>query len=111
MNEFAHVLFFLVFAHCLADYPLQGEFLATAKDRNSSLGKLFWRHALFAHSMIHAGGVALVTGSIALGLCEAIIHGFTDWLKCEKRISLAVDQAIHFACKIVWAAVAVWWQV
>lgn len=100
------MLFWLVVGHVLADYPLQGDFIATAKDRNSPLGKLFWPHALGAHAMIHAGFVALVTGSIWLGLAEAVIHAVTDFCKCEKRISLNVDQAIHFACKFLWAAIA-----
>jgi hypothetical protein len=103
---FAQMCFWMIVLHMVADYPLQGDFLATAKDRNTPLGKLFWPHALGAHSLIHAGFVALVTGSIVLGLAEAVIHAVTDFCKCEKRISLNVDQAIHFACKFLWAAIA-----
>jgi len=40
--------------------------------------------------------------SAALGVAEAVAHGVTDWMKCEGRISLNTDQAIHLACKIVW---------
>lgn len=100
------MLFLLVAAHALCDYPLQGDFLARAKDRNTDLGKLFWPHALFAHSMIHGGAVLLITGLLPLAIAEVCIHAFTDWLKCEKRIGLNADQAIHLLCKIVWAAVA-----
>ncbi|WP_205822065.1 DUF3307 domain-containing protein [Burkholderia sp. Ac-20349] len=103
---FFPLLFWLVVGHVIADYPWQGDFLATAKDRNTPIGKLFWPHALGAHAMIHAGFVALFTGSVALGLAEAVIHALTDFLKCEKRISLNTDQAIHFACKVLWAAIA-----
>lgn len=102
--EFTTLLFLLVAAHALADYPLQGDFLAQAKNRNTALGKLFWPHALFAHSMIHGGFVLLLTGSIWLALAEVLIHAVTDWLKCENRISLNVDQAVHIACKVAWAA-------
>lgn len=108
---FAEMLFFLIAAHALCDYPLQGDFLATAKDRNTPIGKLFWPHALSAHAMIHGGAVALITGSVLLGMLEAILHAVTDWLKCEKHIGLNVDQAVHIVCKIVWAAAAVWWGV
>lgn len=102
----AEMLFLLVAAHALCDYPLQGDFLARAKDRNTDLGKLFWPHALFAHSMIHGGAVLLITGLLPLAIVEVCIHAFTDWLKCEKRIGLNTDQAIHLVCKTVWAAVA-----
>lgn len=105
-HDFMHVLFFLISGHALADYPLQGDFLANAKNRNTPIGKLFWPHALGAHAMIHAGFVALITGSILLGTAEAIAHAITDWLKCEDRISLHVDQAIHITCKVAWAALA-----
>lgn len=100
------MLFFLIVGHFLADYPLQGDFLATAKNRNTELGKIFWRHALTAHAMIHAGFVAIITGSIFLGLAEALIHGYTDFLKCEGRISLNQDQAVHIGCKVLWVIVA-----
>jgi hypothetical protein len=106
------LLFIFLFFHFLADYPLQGDFLSKAKNRNSSIGKVFWKHALFAHSFIHAGFVgivtALATGSQNIGLIfaavELIAHGFTDFLKCENKITLNTDQAIHFACKIIYAA-------
>ncbi|WP_454056869.1 DUF3307 domain-containing protein [Cupriavidus sp. Marseille-Q8015] len=107
-HAFFPLLFWLLVGHVLADYPLQGDFLATAKDHTTPLGKVFWPHALGAHSMIHAGFVAFFTGSVVLGLAEAVIHAATDRLKCAKRISLNVDQGIHFVCKLVWATVTVW---
>lgn len=103
---FLTILFWLVVGHSLADYPLQGDFLANGKNRNTPLGKIFWPHALFAHSMVHAGFVALFTGSIVLGAAEALIHAVTDFLKCENRISMCTDQTIHFGCKVLWAAIA-----
>lgn len=105
--DFAHTLFFLLVGHALADYPLQGDFLAQAKNRNTPIGKVFWPHALSAHAMIHAGFVAVITGSPLLGLAEAVVHAFTDWLKCEGKITLNVDQAIHVACKVLWAVLIV----
>lgn len=102
---FFAVLFTLLFAHALADYPLQGDFLAMAKNRNTEVGKVFWKHALFAHSMIHGGFVFLVTGVLWMGVAEAAIHALTDWLKCEGKISLNTDQYIHFSCKVTWALV------
>lgn len=105
--DFSMLLFLLVVGHALADYPLQGDFLANGKNRNTPLGAIFWPHALFAHSMIHGGFVAVLTGSVWLGVAEAAIHGATDWLKCEGKISLRTDQAIHLGCKLLWAVLAV----
>jgi hypothetical protein len=100
------MLFLLVVGHALADYPLQGDFLANGKNRNTAIGAIFWPHALFAHSVIHGGFVAIITGSVFLGILETAIHAVTDWLKCENKISLRTDQAIHFACKVAWAVLA-----
>lgn len=106
MTDFTTMLFLLVAGHALADYPLQGPFLSEAKNRNTAIGKMFWPHALFAHSMIHGGAVLLITGSLWLALAEVCIHAVTDWLKCENKLTLNADQAIHLACKLAWALIA-----
>lgn len=93
----------LVFAHALADYPLQGDYLARAKDRRNPLGANgVWIHALAAHSIIHGGFVALITGVWWLGVAEAVVHGVTDMAKTEGVISYHQDQAFHLAWKAVW---------
>lgn len=98
----------LLFAgHALCDYPLQGQFLADAKNRHKNVGE-HWMRALFAHSMIHCAMVYLVTGSAILGLAELIVHAATDHGKCEGRITSTQDQAIHYLCKILWAVLAVY---
>lgn len=105
---FWQLLFLLVVCHNLADYPLQGDFLAQGKNRHTAIGKIFWPYALSAHALIHAGFVFLATGSLLLGLLEAVVHAVTDWLKCEERISLHTDQLAHYLCKLVWALATVW---
>jgi hypothetical protein len=110
--EFLHpnwytLLFVLVFFHCLADYPLQGDFLAQAKNRTTDLGKIFWKHALLAHAMIHAGFVFLATGVLWMALAEFVIHAIVDDLKCRNRISLDIDQLLHLTTKVV--IVLAWW--
>lgn len=105
---FTYLLFMLVAAHAVCDFPLQGEYLAQAKNRNLPLGG-YWPIALFSHSVIHGGAVTLLTGSVLLGALEAIAHGIADWMKCEGRISFHADQYIHLACKVVWASIwAIW---
>lgn len=103
-----HILVLLIFAHAVADYPLQGEFLAKAKNRMMPIpGFPFWQ-ALTAHAVIHAGFVYVITGNIWLGAAELTAHWITDDLKCRGKIGLNTDQAIHIICKIIWAAIAVY---
>lgn len=100
------MFFWLVIGHFLADYPLQGDFLSQAKNPNTELGQKFgWRQALAAHSFIHAGFVALITGSVVLALWEALCHSMIDLRKCHGRITLNQDQTYHIACKVWWTAI------
>lgn len=103
------LFFLMVFAHALADYPLQGDFLAKAKSHKAPIPGVPWYQALSAHSAIHAGAVGLITGSVVLALAEFFIHCATDFLKCDGKISFNTDQFIHVACKAIWALIAVWW--
>lgn len=102
---FFGVLFFLLFGHALADFALQGDFLAQAKNRHTDVGKTIWPWALFAHSMIHAGFVALVTGNIWVGFAELLIHAYVDYRKCGNKLSFKEDQQLHILCKVIWALV------
>ena len=104
--NFPTLLFLLFAAHALADYPLQGDFLAQAKNKHTEIGRGIWPHALFAHVMIHGGFVLLLTGSIWLALAEVAIHAVTDSMKCDRIIGFHTDQFIHLACKIGWALIA-----
>src|SRR3546814_745485 len=76
----------MVFAHAIADYPLQGDFLARAKNRTAAIPGFPWWQALGAHSVIHAGFVGVITGSLWLALAEAVAHFITDDLKCRGKI-------------------------
>jgi hypothetical protein len=92
----------LIFGHMIADYPLQGEFLAKAKNHRSPIPGISWTDALAAHAIIHGGVVGIITGSIVLGVAESIIHAIIDYTKCEGKIGFRTDQMLHIACKGVW---------
>ena len=89
----------LLAAHWVADYPLQGEFLSTAKAK----GPLRVYH-LIAHAGIHGGAVALVTGNVWLGLIEWALHTLIDEAKVKGKTSFATDQTLHLICKAAYVA-------
>lgn len=94
----------LLFAgHALCDYPLQGDFLAKGKNHTAPLPGVPWYQCLFAHALIHAGMVLLITHNLWLALAELVIHAATDYTKCSGKLTFNQDQAIHYACKILWA--------
>lgn len=97
----------MIAAHALCDYPLQGDFLAKAKNRLNPIPGVPWWQALGAHAAIHGGAVALVTGIWWLGVLEAGSHFLIDDLKCRNRIDFNQDQFVHLLCKLAWLAIAV----
>lgn len=100
-----NVLFALLVVHCLVDFPLQGEATAINKnpDANTPLQKAVpWYYWLGSHALIHGGGVALVTGSLFLGVLETFAHFFIDLAKCKNYFSIHQDQLLHVVCKVVW---------
>lgn len=94
----------LAVGHFLTDYPLQGDFLAAAKNHRKPIPGVPWYQSLAAHSAIQAGMVWFVTGSLALGCAEFILHGIIDYLKCGEQISFNEDQIAHLVCKVVYVA-------
>jgi hypothetical protein len=96
------VFLLMIAGHALADYPLQGDFLARAKNHRVPLPGVPWYQALAAHGVIHGAFVGLVTGMIVLATAEAVAHMSIDYLKSEGAISFNVDQALHVGCKVIW---------
>jgi hypothetical protein len=123
------LLVMYVAVHAICDYPLQGDFLAKAKNRATPIpGVPFWQ-ALGAHVAIHAGGVLVTTfwgllviqmavGNVAwdtmfalslfCSLIEALAHALTDDAKCTGKIGFNSDQAIHLTCKLFYVAACMW---
>lgn len=104
------MLALLIFAHFLADYPLQGDFLARGKNHTDPIPGIHWGHPLAAHSAIHGGFVGIITGSWLLAIAEIAVHAATDYAKCAGRISYHTDQAIHVGCKVVWVFAVTFWM-
>jgi hypothetical protein len=106
LYAFAFVLFYLVVAHALFDFPLQGDTVAVNKNRNAKteLQKhVPWYMWMSSHALCHGGAVALITGSLLFGIAETVAHFIIDFFKCDKRYGIGVDQALHILCKITWA--------
>ena len=111
------VLFALAIGHALADFPLQGEFLAMCKNRrhlirlkDPNLPPEMWVTCMAAHCLIHAGMVWAITGSVVLGAVELVVHWMLDMAKCEGKTGFTLDQIMHILCKVVYvvAGMAHW---
>ncbi len=97
------LIFWLIFAHLLADYPLQGEFLATMKGKNYIV--------LLSHAGIWTGTIciALVLLHVPFNFFDVaflfVIHSLADLMKAKpigfyKHLNplgwgLFIDQMIH----------------
>jgi len=109
------LIFWLFVGHSLGDFALQTDWMARFKSRHavlpSSASKrpdLIWMHVLAAHSGIHGGLVAIVTGNWLLGLAEFVIHFAIDYFKCEGKFGFHTDQFLHLSCKVLWIVYLVW---
>ena len=100
------LLFYLLAGHALADYPLQGDYLAKSKNHRLAGDSAGWQLHLFYHALIQGAMVMWLTRSPFLGLAEALVHGVTDWAKCDGRISGRFDQGVHIASKVLWMLAA-----
>jgi hypothetical protein len=96
----------LVVGHAVADYPLQGDFLARAKNRAMPIPGVPWFQALGAHAIMHGGVVWVLTVHPLLGLAEVAAHACIDDAKCIGKIGFNTDQALHVVCKLLWVAIA-----
>lgn len=111
--EALQVLFLLFAVHALMDYPLQGAFLSTCKNRHllKSLQDPtrpleIWPICMTAHCLIHGAAVWAVTGCFIVGVVEFVLHWLIDFAKCENLTTLNQDQALHCICKVAYVVVA-----
>ena len=104
-------LFWLLAGHAVGDFGLQSDWMVKHKNRHVKLASAFssrpewvWIEVLSAHSLIHAGAVALATGSVLLGVLEFIAHWIIDFGKGENWFGFHTDQGLHILSKFVWLA-------
>jgi len=112
-TDFLTVLYILLLGHALADFALQSDSMGRGKNRNRQIENLppgqtptvVWPYWLSAHAGVHAAAVGIVTHSVELSMIEFVAHWLIDFNKCENRLTVHEDQALHVACKIVYAMI------
>lgn len=96
------MFWYLLCAHAVCDYPLQGDFLARGKNHKNPILGIPWYQCLAAHAIIHGGAVTLITGSIVIGILETCFHWVIDYDKSDGWYGYDTDQALHVTCKAAW---------
>jgi len=104
-------LFLLFAGHFLADFPLQGEYVAKMKSRHyvpehipqGQTPTSVWFYALTAHAFIHGLAVYLITQSLLWGTYQVITHWIIDFMKCENLLNPHQDQLLHY-----WMLILTW---
>ncbi len=104
----AELAFQLLLGHVFADFVFQTDVMAKWKNRHNTPTEIpnyqkyvpCWPYWLASHALVHGGFVYLITGSVALGLIETVLHGGIDFAKCEGYTDPNQDQALHMGCKI-----------
>lgn len=102
-------LFKLLIGHAVADFWAQSDSMRHAKGWPNAVearGVKIWPYALTAHALIHGGAVYVVTGNPWLAAAEVVCHWLIDYGRCSHFYETHVDQSLHVACKVVWAALA-----
>jgi hypothetical protein len=103
---YINLFIFMGLAHCVADYPLQSDRIATEKCPGCGV-VLDWKWWLCAHSGVHGFFVAWITGIPILGLAEMLMHALIDIGKCKKKYNMFADQALHLLCKALWTLLVI----
>ena len=91
----------LLMGHFVGDFVLQNDRLAIEKcpGKDSTLAWQWW---MLGHTSCHGLLVLFFTSSAILGLFEMTLHFLIDYLKCEGKFNLLVDQILHILCKFLW---------
>lgn len=112
----AFIIFFLLMVgHAFGDYAFQTEWIANNKNRNNfpkgydpalhGERETIWPYVLSAHALIHAGLVIVILGNFFYAAAEFVLHWIIDFLKCDKRFGIRVDQWLHIICKLLYVII------
>lgn len=101
------LLFCLIGFHFLCDFPLQADFMSKGKNPRNPIPQIPWYTVMFGHATIHGTAVAMLTGSVVLGLFEIVCHFIIDTLKCRGGLSFNQDQILHILLKVLWWVYAI----
>jgi len=106
-----NLFFQFLVGHALGDYVFQRDIMATSKSRHAAIYKTAgpgfprWYYWLLAHALVHGGAVLIISGSALLGIVETVLHTLIDYSKCEHKIGINTDQALHVLCKLGYVTV------
>lgn len=81
-SSFLGTVFVLWAVHFLCDFALQSNYMAHGKNFKLIESDATWLPIMFAHCMIHALGVWVVTGSYWMAYFMLITHFCIDVMKC-----------------------------
>lgn len=102
------MFFLLMVSHAVCDFALQSDTMAKMKNRNNPSQPppgqkpvSCWFYFLTAHSVIHGGGVYLVTGNMVCALIETGSHWCVDYVKCLNITNPHQDQMLHLMFKFL----------
>jgi len=104
------IIFWLLCAHFISDYPFQTPEMAKYKNKRNQptppVGAKpvsVWFAYLTSHAFVHAGLSALIVGA-PIGFLIGLIHGTQDYFKCKIQYSPNLDQLIHVLILITMGA-------
>lgn len=109
--RFTSTLLLLLVAHFLADFPLQGDYMAKAKNPTQNKWEI-WVPVMFGHCLIHAGFVYVITQQLSLAFLQFVTHWIIDVSKCRGRLSkdgakaFLIDQLSHLYVLFIIAVLA-----
>lgn len=106
-NSVLLAFFWLLVAHAFGDIVFQSGHISRGKDHIQGTfteSWMSWAWLMSTHCLINGALVAIVTGSVVLGVAEMLCHGIIDIGKNERvNYGFVIDQVLHVLCKYLWA--------
>lgn len=103
---FCTTFIYLLAAHYLADYPLQGDFIAREKNKKRAQLNAS-TYVLYLHCFVHAFLVFVITESWLAFFIMFFSHYLIDLAKNNDVIDFMTDQALHIVVLVMLACLVV----